>query len=867
MKNLSTITVAELSHYVDSPKLIGFIDTLRKYNIITLQDLQSISIEKFSCYQGVGNGKIEKLQSLKTLLNDNLEHILSEDESVRWYQNSLIAPSLPSTCGDTLAQDVLRFIREYIALHKGQNIRDGVAQCIELIFLHGYDIKNTATHCGLTKERVRQLVYSTAHPSFFNKLRQMAFGELSEYNKPKFILSKEFKEKLNELKSNTRSGMLKTEFAQKIGLSLVDDNVHKDGVLVFLNELLDFKIFSGSVHSTRVANDYLIRGNIKDLTKVWGLVFRTLDSFVKPFIKEELINLIQKTSPGISADVIDTVVGIIESDQELFVVTKNGPATKYQLRWDALQSMQSRIERILYESQKPLQKQDIKNEYDRRLQIYKLSEPDVFIIRKSKNIFQLYEGGTWIWGEYTDCKNTISQLGLVRQYAAEHQRVLLSDVVEHVRKFIPNAEEKSIRALLSKCCNATASDYYIYETCQELFPEEQVVTNADLLPEVVKILKKGKKYTYKEICDLFTQKYGHSITKAKIAKICSNEDVFIVESPKSRRDGCLVMINPDWGGKYEKRTLERGIQAKWKKDVREEIINKLRYSPNYEMERNALLKQIKSYIPKNLAENNVYKIFQDKIFIKKESDSGVIVALNINEWETEFKQQLTNNENGASTYSYDTKDHTLQDAQQKQLSNPRYDMRTNSDEDLNNLYASSKSLISYNLQLLKNDDMEITDFDSVWSYMVKQMNISRGGVDNAYYRMLNMLYGYMFGSTTRTNRYYLWVEFRLNFEPYLKNLLSSNGFSITSVVKNNEGMDEIREKALKELINLCQSNKILPPRDANCHITQCISNLLSKRNFRGHNAEDTPNDTIIVQNIQKTITLYLYTTMRFMNIS
>ena len=130
-----------------------------------------------------------------------------------------------------------------------------------------------------------------------------------------------------------------------------------------------------------------------------------------------------------------------------------------------------------------------------------------------------------------------------------------------------------------------------------------------------------------------------------------------------------------------------------------------------------------------------------------------------------------------------------------------------------------------------------------------------------------MLYGYMFGSTTRTDRYYLWVEIRLNFEPYLKKLLSSNGFSIMSVVKNNEGMDETREKALKELINLCQSNKILPPRDANCHITQCISNLLSKRNFRGHNAEDTPNDTIIVQNIQKTITLYLYTTMQFMNIS
>lgn len=855
MKNLSTITVAELSHYVDSPKLIGFIDTLHKYNIITLQDLQSISIEEFSCYQGIGNGKIEKLQSLKTLLNDNLEHILSEDESVRWYQNSLIAPSLPSTCGDTLAQDVLRFIHEYIALHKGQNIRDGVAQCIELIFLHGYDIKNTATHCGLTKERVRQLVYSTAHQSFFNKLRQMAFGELSEYDKPKFILSKEFKEKLNELKSNTRSGMLKTEFAQKIGLSLVDDNVHKNGVLDFLNELLDFKIFSGSVHGTRVANDYLIRGTIKDLTKVWGLVFKTLDSFVKPFIKEELINLIQKKSPGISADVINTVVGIIESDQELFVVTKNGPATKYQLRWDALQSMQSRIERILYESQKPLQKQDIKNEYDRRLQMYGMTDPDVFIIRKSKNIFQLYEGGTWIWGEYTDCRNTISQLGLVRQYAAEHQRVLLSDVVEHVRKFIPNAEERSIRALLSKCCNATASDYYIYETCQELFPEEQVVTNADLLPEVVKLLKKGTEYTYQEICDLFTQKYGYSITKAKIKKICSNEDVFIVESPKSRRHGCLVMINPDWDGTYEARTLERGIQAKWKKDVREEIINRLRYSPNYEMERNALLAQVKSDIPKDVSNSGVYTIFKDRIFsIKEDSNGKTVIALNIKVWEAESKQSIETN----NASRYEATEQSLKDIQQKESTKPLYYNMSRTNEEMDHLFSLTKSFISHNLNLLDRDGMGIADVKAVWSYMIKQMRVQERGEENAYYRMLNQLYSYLFIHTTPHDRYYLWVEIRFHFEPYLKSLLTLKGYSICK--------EDGRDKQLKELIALCQTQHILPNRDEN-NISRYIGNMLKNRNWKGHNAEDTPNDVVVIQNIQQCLTLYLYTTMRFMNIS
>ena len=82
---------------------------------------------------------------------------------------------------------------------------------------------------------------------------------------------------------------------------------------------------------------------------------------------------------------------------------------------------------------------------------------------------------------------------------------------------------------------------------------------------------------------------------------------------------------------------------------------------------------------------------------------------------------------------------------------------------------------------------EIIDLEKTWSFMIDQMNIRVGGVDNAYYRMLNQLYGYMFGSTTRIDRYYLWVEIRLNFEPYLKKLLSSKGFSIMNVVKNKEG--------------------------------------------------------------------------------
>lgn len=951
MRNLSTIPVAELSHYADSTKLIKFIATLQNYNILTIQDLQSISIEEFCNFRGVGNSKIEKLQSLKTLLNCNLENIISKDEYAsddnssfgedtteefskvpityfistltedkdrsalqsvvkytkvenvgelcklsesklmntpslglikvqrvvsiqkrlkdeaykkelaRDYQNSLIIPILPSISGDTLAQDVLQFIKEYITLNQELNAQDSVAKCIELIFLHDYDITNAATHCGLSGQRVHQLVYSTAHPSFFKKLRQIVLGEHSEYDKPKFTLSEEFKAKLNKLSSNVRSGMLKSDFAHMIGLGQVYNVTHKKGVLMFLCELQNFKVFSGGVHKARVTNDYLINGKINDFKEVWGLVFTTLDSFVKPYIKEKLVALIQKMHPNIPSDAIDTVVGIIESDKDIFTVTKDGLATKYQLQWNALLSMQSRVERILYERQVSLQNQDIKNEYDRRIQAYGMTEPNVFLINKSENIFQVQEGGTWIWAEYANDDKTISLKSLIRQYVAQKQKFTIEEIIEYIHAEIPIANERSVKTLLAKYCKSTVEGYYIDKNCKEDFSCLHMKTSADIVPDLTKIMTKNQEYTYDELSKLYGNKYKISVSISKIRTTCDNNpNIFVVIRGDSRRFPNKVKINPEWNGVYEVKDRKRGYQAEWKQNVRAEMINKLRYSPGYEMESKELFKHIESFIPNTISRTGKYKILEDAIFIIKEKNfgKGKVVALNIEEWESEFKQQLANKENGASTYDYENREKTLQDAQKKQLSNPRYDMITNSDDDLNNLYASIKSFISFNLDKLKNNNMEIIDLEKTWSFMIDQMNIRVGGVDNAYYRMLNQLYGYMFGSTTRNDRYYLWVELRFNFEPYLKDLFRFKGLS----TQKNDG----QHMMLKDLIELCQNNTILPKRDEDCHITDCIKNILNKRNYRGHNAENTPNDTIIVQNIQKTITLYLYTSMQFMKI-
>lgn len=941
MKNLTTIFVKELSKYANSSELIKFIATLKNYNIVTLQDLQNISVDEFRKYRGVGDTKIEKLQSLKTLLNDNLERIQCEDECisddnisfskdaiedlkkvpidyfistiaeekdrrllqsvakyakvdnvgklcelrestlrdtpslggkkvsrmlniqnqlkdeeymntlVRGYENSLIVPNLPSVCTGSLAQDILQFIREYKDLHQHQNVQDITAQCVELILLHGYTVKSTAKYCKKDQERVRQSVFYDTHPSFFAKLRQMVSGDRSEYDRPKFTLSDEFNAKLNELRSNVRSGMLKSVFAEKIGLANINDVTHKNGILTFLKELLDFKEFSGGIHNTRVTNNYLIYGNINDVKTVWGLVFKTLDSYVKPFIKEDLIDLIQKKR-NISAEAIDTVVGIIESDEDLFIVTKDGLATKYQLRWDALQSMQSRIERILYENEKPLQKQDIQNEYDRRLQVYGMTNPDVFNIRKSKNIFQLHEGGTWIWTEYANVNKTTSLQSYIRQYVAQKQKFLIEEIMEHICKDIQNVNERSVKTLLTKYCISTSEGYYVYKNSKEDYRDLHKITSEDILPDLVKIMNKHKEYTYDELYGLYGDKYKISVPKSKIRTTCDNNPtVFVVIRGNARRNPNMVKINPEWDGVYETKDRKRGIQAEWKKNVREEIINKLRYAPNYEMKRSELCSQIKSFIPDNVAETGMYKIFKDKIFNIKDAGADAIICLNIKVWEAESKQSIETDK----ASRYEATEQSLKDIQQKESTKPLYYNMSRTNEDIDHLFSLTKSFISHNLNQLDRDRMGIADVEAAWSYMIKQMKIKERGEENAYYRMLNQLYSYLFLHTAPRDRYYLWVEIRFHFEPYLKSLLTLKGYSIYK--------EDGKEKQLKDLITLCQTQHILPNRDEN-NISRYIGNMLKNRNWKGHNAEDTPNDVVIIQNIQQSITLYLYTSMQFM---
>ena len=827
-------------------------NTLKGKNI---GDILTLDISELSQYRGVGTRKQELVIQLKGII----QSIVEEQEDIEaQYIASKSIPVLPSigNKGESYSSLIKRFIDEVATRYEVYEKKD-CADIIRLAYQYGYDIKSIAVNKNKTRARIEQLL--TERNPIYKSFSWTLHNNLNASDKCDMLLyevSNEFRTAIQNIQDFCSKTPTKESLAKFLGDG-TDDNV-----VNFILHFIGAKIFGGDMgYNTRIKDQFIVVDcDLKHLNNKWGVVFTLLGHCVKPLKKENLIIELRKKFSPLSKQVEDIIINIVENSSQ-FEVERTDLITAYSLKWQELPSMQSRLERILFENKTSLQKSDLENEYNRRLRECGMEDPDVFHIRTSKNIHQLHRGGTWIWKEYTTEKKTISREKLIRQYVAQKQKIRIEDIMEFLREIIPDIKEQSVKTILTKYCISTTEGYYIDRDSKADYRDLHIATSEDITLSLINIMDKAKEYTYQDIYEIYRDKYKIAIPESKIRTTCENPDVFTIIRGENRRVSNKVKINPLWDGTYEVRNRTRGVVAEWKRNVREEIINKLRYSPNYEMDRYELCKHLDSFIPKDISKTGIYKIFDDEnTFVVKAKEGGVgkIIALNIDKWEAELKQHLANQDNCASTYNYDSKDRHLQDVQHKHLSNLRYNLSTKTDEDLNNLYVSTMSLISYNLQQLVNDYMEISDIKSVWSFMVEQMNIIGGGVDSAYYRMLNKLYAYMFGATSRDDRYYLWVELRLNYEPYLKKLLSERGYSIIKT----DGKD----MQLKDLINLCQTMNVLPKKDNICHITQCVSNVLNKRNYRGHNAEVTPNDTIIVQNIQKAITLYLYTSMQIKNL-
>lgn len=832
-----------------------------KFHIATIWDLYNMNIDEF---QKITPKKREKIQYLYDRLHNNAALLQKIVEYIS-------IPVIPTDTDqeESFAQMLKRFLKEFVSVSKNkidilttpQQVREKAVECT---YIHGYNHDITASELHKDREYIRQLT-SSLNPkdsySFVRELRNMVFSNQT-HNKGYFTLSERFIAKLKEVDGWCQRAISKSSFMEKCGQGA------DEKTLLFGIDFTGTNLYAGnSREETRINDDFIIKCSCTDLkSEYWGAIFNILNDKIKPYSKAELRKDIQKKFPRISSGLLNIIFEMIE-DSSQFEKTGENFGRSYQLSWKDLSGVQSRVERILYDSQEQMQREKIesiyhellaKNKLPRDLKSFKISSARRSSVDGNKEITNIVEqqaGGYWIWKELATHPSTMTLKDVVERYVIEKRGVLIEDTIKHVRTFIPTANEKSIKSLLNTFCYTTREKTYVYKTAIKEFPKLHfLLGEKQILDNIVKAMQLSKDYTVKDLHLLYFEKYGVTITEQKIYRIVTKYDnLFVIIKGEGRRNPIKIKLTKDYKSIFESINLEKNktttnYRCEYKNTITAHALSILRGVEGHQMQLKELVRIVKTHIPNNIKFNNIYKIFDSSLFIKKKDDKNpknIIILLNTDAWEQKYEEEIKSSER-QSMIQVD-KDGTQSSKPQTIKPTSTSAFVFNPDQHMKDLKAGVKNMIYYYLNKLKKDDNVTIDFDIAWDNMIDLIGIIQEPINGGWRRLFGYLYNYIFFSTTHNERYNLYTELRLSYEPLIK-----------SLYKALYPEEDIVSGLGTNIKNL-QKKNILPKETQYCHITRYISHIINTRNTKTHEQEYTPDDGVLITRYKEFLTLYLYT--------
>lgn len=832
-----------LSHFVKPEELKGF--NLNNYDIYTIYDLYN-----FSDFGRITPAKAKKVKSLHDML------VYNDDNIIEQIVDYCAVPVLPRNASEdmSLAELISSFITEYVARVKEMGQRLTImqlsrAEVVDLYYGKGYERDEVALLIERDRELVRRYTTAITIPeAFINLIHNMVDGNVPDKDQPVCSMSEILIEKLREIREFQHPCRL-VDFKQKCGIA---DNM-SPGLLEFFLDFTRTAIYQGSFEE-----QFVVGVNITTIDQeVVSFIFHKLRDVIKPYSKVKLIKDIKKRFPNLSDEMLKLYLGIIDSSSQVSKTYETYDVL-YQLTWKDLKYVQYRIERIVYDFQDDtIHRSAIVDEYNRLATVYggETIDPRTLSIKSTRdsiatkgkditNITEKVSGGFWGWCGDGNKASTFSVQDLVKQYAAEHKVVTIDAVVTYVTQFIANPNKKSIKSYINTCCYATTDGVYVYESCAKEFTNYIYIKHEDILPDLTSMLRKNSGYyTLGEMYDLYFTTYGIHISKDKIYKtINNNREYFNIEKINNK----TLKISYRKNATVENDSKQEKIyKSEYKKDIRSNAISILRHSKDFCCPLSELKKTVMKYLPPHIQHTNIYKIFSDDpIFIKQGEGRNQIISLNKDLWVKLYEEEIdTNQRQEAESTQYITNNDTA-----NKYSNALFifDPQLH----LTSLRDSIKSSIQFNLYQIRKDGMDITDLDKAWDNMIKIMNLDSENIDGGYRRLLALCYSCKFGSTTHWDRYLLYLELRFAYEPFIKS------------VRRILYPEQLPLNKLGENIKDLQDRGVLPKQEEICYINTYLEKIRKRRNYKGHNLENTPNDEEIARYTNTFITLFLYTASR-----
>lgn len=867
-EKLGQVPVECLSKVIDNKQLKKMIGLLPRYEIKTISDLIDTSLEKLTNIPGLGAVKIQSIMQLIELLKDDCI-VNAVIEHYEKYENFSILPC-EGRIDESAGNVIKRFLKEYICLFRGLKENGMMSNTfirhdlVELAYVYNYSKEMIAENKKIDVERVRQILTSdkNIHKSFVWQVRRMVKDGYMDSDASLIFLSDVLKGHLNDIELFCRNCPTLEALKNKMGLGNSDED---RAALAFIRHYVGAKLFGGEQGvGTRIKEQFIVHVDVSKLVKCWGKVFLLLDNTIVPFAKEALLIDMKKTKPKMSDELQNVIINIIENSNQ-FVKIRDGQVVKYQLHWKDLCSMQSRVERIVYEMGKTCTRQEIIQEYNNRAILYDVDAFNEKIGIRSKrssginrriniqNIVEYTAGGVWAWKDTLESLKTFTMSDIIKKYFIQNEEGSLEDVYNYVSQYIENPNKKSVKTTLSSLCYSLKRGYYVYRHSSRA-RAKSITTRADITPYLVNLLQKHQACTYNELWDklLINDTRVH---KSKIVHCCTKHpEIFVINKGKSLREEHRISLNPNWSGEL---AIKVAPQGRPKKSyiilMKECAVNLLRSAENYTMPKRDVVSNIAKYLPENIKPNNVYKIFNDPIFVSNIIGRVAYLSLDKEVWKKKYQSDVESHTKQSIQELSNTSNVKKEEDANNTSVGALFQVDFATDRDMINLGERVEQQLYFELSQIARDNMNIGEFKFVWSQMLELMDVKREHRDSAYKRMLRNLYGYIFGKTDVDDRYYLFTEIRLCIEPFLK-----------IIIEKINGQNDI--SGLAKVVAECQNMGILPYRDNSKALSRFLTGVIYSRNDKGHIAEFTPSDSDMIQKIKHALVICIYATYKYMSL-
>ena len=807
--------------------------TLAAKCIYTTKDV--LDMHNVNSYKGIGSKKAALIHELQNDIRQIIAFESGEtfdvaDDKLDGNQ-SVNVNYLPMECprDATVAELISLFITEFCK-HMEQRFGDNISKMNRFIaikrrYLDGLSIPDILCDSQITVKsreslRLKLVEFSTDVSEVINTEIQNPHHFKKKYGIDNILLHPTLVLKLREVIDFIDDCHTDVEFKKMLGCK------SNSPIVDFTLHMSDKKICK--LERTLLKERFITPVDSSELIDGISMAFDKLELEIEPYHELELKRFLLTKISGRKEIVVNTICKILKHSSQFEKVEK-----KFQLKWSQLHSVQTRVERILYESGREMTKEEISLEYDTRAMAYGVDIPKIKKYEESDKIAAV-RNGVWRWRRHEDVQR-INIQEVVQRFIATHKRVSAKDVYGEVLQYVTNPNEKSIKAYITNCAYETFEHDYILKECRKEFKDtEFYILGNQLLQVIVSVMPtNGSFCDLEDITNRYERQYCKLVRNKRLIYNCCHENADIFDSMRKPSRGRPVSfrLKPNYDKVLEDRLNDKPITRKTKhtQQIINEAINILQSQDNNTMSQVELVRLLRPLIPKNKPLTLIYKIFKDIIFVKSGDGRSATISLN-----TDFYPRK-------SSVVPETTSMEMIPVEQQSRSDATTPIIRLTDKELDNIRDGVHECIESHLQWIERDGMGIRDFNTAWNALIKICGVGAESVKGAFQRTFRLLHKYLFSATDMDDRFYLYDELNRRYEEYISKISLDN------------------QSTLSKQIDLARSKSLLPASpERYCNINKYISNLIYYRNGPAHKNGKTPPDSYMINAICQALTLYLY---------